>query len=133
MGGSELILVALGGGVGSLARWLAGLAVGKRWKGAFPLGTFLVNISGAFLIGFLTVFFKFDWTERFGQPANALVLTGVLGGYTTFSSMELDAGRLLDEGQTRLGMAYLFGTVALGLAAAFLGGTLASLLLRGQA
>ena len=112
-----------------MARWLIGLAVGKRWKGVFPLGNLLINVSGAFLIGFLTVLFDFEWNERFGHPLNAFVLTGILGGYTTYSSMELDTGHLLEENRARLAAVYLFGTVGLALAAAFLGGTLAALLL----
>ena len=92
----------LGGGIGSIARWLLGLVVGKRYHGSFPLATFLINISGAFLIGFLTVLFIFDWKERFGHPVNTFVLTGILGGYTTFSSLELDTTKLINGQKPRL-------------------------------
>jgi len=125
MSGSDLILAFLGGGIGSLARWLIGLVVGKRYHGTFPLATFTVNISGAFLIGFLTVLFLFDWKQRFGHPVNTIVLTGILGGYTTFSSMELDTSKLIRAQKPRLALGYLFGTAALGLMAALLGGALA--------
>jgi len=127
MSGSDLILAFLGGGIGSTARWLVGLVVGKRYHGSFPLATFLINISGAFLIGFLTVVLVFDYRERFGHPVNTFVLTGILGGYTTFSSMELDISKLIDGKKLRLAMVYQVGTVALGLGAAALGGTLALL------
>jgi len=125
MSGHELILVFVGGGVGSLARWLIGLAVGKRYDGSFPLGTFLVNISGSFLIGFLTVLFSFNWRNRFGDPINILVITGVLGGYTTFSSLELDLSTVVHRGETRLAQIYLLSSIVIGLLAAYLGGALA--------
>ena len=127
MSGSDLVLAFLGGGIGSLARWGIGEAVAARVRGPFPLGTFLINVTGAFLIGFLTVLFRFDWTERFGHPINTIVLTGVLGGYTTFSSMQFDTLRLLRSGQSRLALGYLIGTVAAGLMAAWTGGSLAGL------
>ena len=91
------------------------------------LATFLVNISGAFLIGFLTVFLVFDWKERFGHPVNAFILTGILGGYTTFSSMELDTAKLVNQQNRRLALLYSLGSVASGLVAALLGAALASL------
>jgi protein CrcB len=73
--------------VGSLLRWLTGRMLGEHFHRDFPLGTFLINVSGAFAIGYLSVLFKVGWRDRHGTALNALVLTGVLGGYTTFSSM----------------------------------------------
>lgn len=125
---SDLFLVFLGGGIGSLARWLIGLVVGKRYHGSFPLATFLINISGAFLIGFLTVLLDFDWKERFGHPVNTIVLTGILGGYTTFSSLELDTAKLINGQNPRVALVYIGSSVALGLLSAFLGGALAGLI-----
>ena len=123
----NLCLAFVGGGLGSLARWGVGLAVRERYRGPFPLGTFLINISGAFLIGFLTVLFQFDWKERFGHNLNTIVLTGVLGGYTTFSSMQLDAASLWQSRHARLAMVYLVGSILAGLVAAAIGGELAGL------
>jgi len=125
---SDIFLVFLGGGIGSLARWLAGLLVSKRYHGSFPLATFLINISGAFLIGFLTVLLVFDWKERFGHPVNAFILTGILGGYTTFSSLELDTAKLINGQNPRLALVYISGSFAAGLVAAVLGGALAGLI-----
>jgi fluoride exporter len=90
----DVMWVGLGGGLGSLLRWLTGRVIGEHYHGDFPVGTFLINVSGAFAIGYLSVLFKVDWRDRYGTALNAGVLTGVLGGYTTFSSMQLDAVKL---------------------------------------
>ena len=123
----DLFWVALGGGAGSLARWGVGLAVGQRQKGTFPIGTLLVNVSGAFVIGFLSILIHAHWRDRFGTVLTAGVLTGVLGGYTTFSSMQLDAVKLAEKGKPGGAAFYLAASVLLGLAAAALGAALARL------
>ncbi len=75
-------LVFVGGAIGSAMRWLVGLGVGEHHKGsAFPLGTLLINVSGAFMMGFLSTLFYVDWKDRHGSQLTAFVLTGVLGGY----------------------------------------------------
>jgi CrcB protein len=119
--------VGLGGGAGSLLRWWIGRVVGERYHGGFPLATFLINISGAFVIGYLTILFSVDWRDRFGTALNAGVLTGILGGYTTFSSMQMDAVKLGVSGRNGLALAYLLGSVAAGLVAAAGGAGLARL------
>jgi fluoride exporter len=121
----DVVWVGLGGGLGSVLRWWIGVIVGERYHGEFPLGTFLINVSGSFIIGYLSVLFGVDWHDRYGAALNALVLTGVLGGYTTFSSMQLDAAKL--AGKTRGGLAatYLLLSVVVGLLAAALGAALA--------
>ena len=67
----DVMWVGLGGGLGSLARWRVGLWVGERYHGDFPLGTLLINVSGAFVIAYLSILFSIDWRERFGTPLNA--------------------------------------------------------------
>ncbi|GJL70515.1 MAG: putative fluoride ion transporter CrcB 3 [Nitrospirales bacterium] len=126
MGGADLILASLGGGIGSLVRWLVGVAIGKWYGGTFPLSTFLLNISGAFLIAFFAVFLDFGWAERFGHPFNTFVLTGVLAGYTTFSALALDTTKLIHSQKASLALKYLFGTITLAFIAALLGSALAS-------
>jgi len=131
MSGADLVLTFVGGGIGSLIRWGIGEALAARLRAPFPWTTFLINVTGAFLIGFLSVFFRFEWTERFGHPINTIVLTGVLGGYTTFSSMQLDTSRLLRSGKLCSGIGYLVGTLAASLAVAWFGGKLAEVLTGG--
>jgi CrcB protein len=121
----DVMWVGLGGGLGSVLRWWIGRVVGERYHGDFPLGTFLINISGSFVIGYLSALFEVDWRDRYGTPLNAGVLTGLLGGYTTFSSMQLDAAKLTGKRRSFLAASYLLLSVAVGLLAALLGRALA--------
>ncbi|CNB31852.1 fluoride efflux transporter FluC [Yersinia intermedia] len=121
----DVMWVGFGGGIGSLLRWWIGLRVGKIYQGNFPLGTFLINISGAFVIGYLSILFSVDWRDRYGDLINAAVLTGILGGYTTFSSMQLDAAKLATAGGRAMAAGYLMISVLVGLAAAAFGAWLA--------
>ena len=119
-------LVFVGGAIGSAIRWLVGLGVGEHYKGTFPLGTFLINVSGAFLMGLLSTLFYVDWKDRYGNQLTAFVLTGVLGGYTTFSSYQLDTANLYNNGKRGWAL-YWVGSVAAGLIAAALGAITAKL------
>ena len=115
-------LVFVGGAGGSAIRWLVGIGVGERYKGiTFPLGTLLINVSGAFLMGLLSTLFIVDWKDRHGSNLTAFVLTGVLGGYTTFSSYQLDTANLYKKRARGLAAFYWIGSVAAGLVAAALG------------
>ncbi len=123
----DIVWIGLGGGLGSALRWWIGLAVDECYHGNFPLGTFLINISGTFLIGYLSVLFGVDWHNRYGHGMvlNAFVLTGVLGGYTTFSSMQLDAAKLVGKSRGGIAASYLLLSVLSGLLAGELGAALA--------
>ena len=124
-----LVAVALGGALGSMARWLlAGWvqarAVSERGALAlFPAGTLAVNLTGCLLIGVLATLFE----ERLaGDPAlRTFVLAGLLGGFTTFSSFGLETFYLLREGNLVLAFANAAGSLVLGLAAVWLGAVLA--------
>jgi CrcB protein len=91
-----IVLVALGGAVGSVARYLmaSGIQTATRWN--FPLGTVLVNILGCFLIGTLYVLLMARADPR--QDLRALLMVGVLGGFTTFSSFSLETVTLAMSG-----------------------------------
>jgi CrcB protein len=117
----DVVWVGLGGGVGSVLRWWVGLVVGERYRGDFPLGTFLINISGAFVIGYLSALFAIDWHDRYDTALKAGVLTGLLGGYTTFSTMQLDAAKLAGKKHSVLAARYLLLSVAVGTLGAGLG------------
>lgn len=124
----DVLLVGLGGGLGSLCRWAIGSAIGRRWPHSrFPLGTFVINVSGAFTIGFLATLSGLDFTDRYGPTLAAGVLTGFLGGYTTFSSMQLDAATLASKSGARDAAFYLLASVVAGGVAAALGIVLARL------
>jgi CrcB protein len=123
----DVLCVGLGGGLGSVLRWWVGRLVGEHYHGELPLGTFLINVSGTFLIGYLSVLFGVDWHDRYGHGMvrNAFVLTGILGGYTTFSSMQLDAATLSAKKRGGLATSYLLLSVAVGLLFGELGAALA--------
>ena len=108
-----LSLVALGGAIGSMLRYLAAAAIGAPW------GTALVNVLGSFAIGLLFVLLaaRTGW-----QP---LLMTGLLGGFTTFSAFSLDTLKLVQSGQALQAAAYVLGSVALSLIAVTLGVALA--------
>lgn len=118
---TDIFWVGAGGGSGSLLRWWVGKLVGERYHGHFPLGTFIINVSGAFIIGFLSTLFVIDWHDRFGSFLHAAILTRILGGYTTFSSMQLDAAKLVNTQQRILAFSYLLLSVVCGLVAAATG------------
>ena len=123
----DIVWVGLGGGLGSVLRWWIGRIIGARYRGNFPFGTFLINVSGTFLIGYLSVLFGIDWHNRYGHSMvlNSFVLTGVLGGYTTFSSMQLDAATLAAKTRGGFAASYLLCSVVAGLLAGALGAGLA--------
>ena len=112
-----LIGIAIAGAFGAVARYGVDELVGRR-TGSFPWGIFVVNITGAFLIGVavesLEPRFEDSWVR-------AAVVTGFLGAYTTFSTFSLDTYRLLDAGQTGQAALNAFGTLAAGLVAVWLG------------
>jgi len=121
----DFLWVGLGGGLGSVLRWWTGRLVVERYVGDFPLSVFVINVSGAFVIGFLSVLFEVDWRDRYGSALNAAVLTGLLGGFTTFSSMQLGAAELKAKKRGMLAVFYLLLSTAVGLLAATLGAAIA--------
>ena len=111
--------VGLGGCVGACARYALGNAVGRRFGIAFPYGTFVVNLTGAFLIGVILTLL----TERYvADPRwRLLLVVGVLGGYTTFSSFAYEAFALADRGEWLRAAVYVVGSNVLGIAACVAG------------
>jgi CrcB protein len=113
------LAVALGGAAGSLLRYWIATGLTNR-AGFIGAGTFAVNITGAFLIGLLFGLIETRWTGIPRWVGSGLGI-GVLGGYTTFSSYMWDAVRHVEEGRWFAAGLYLFGTLAVGLAAAVAG------------
>jgi fluoride exporter len=118
------LLVVVGGGTGALIRYIAASAIMTRFGGAFPLGTFVINITGSFLIGFLMTLI----TERFKLDPNwrLLLVVGFLGGYTTFSSFEWETYTAVRAGGLRTGMLNIVSSVMLGYIAVWLGSMVAN-------
>lgn len=112
------IAVGLGAAVGALARYLLDQAVTRRRSGTFPAGTWVINISGSFVLGLLA---GLATHHGLAPDAVAVVGTGVCGGYTTFSTFSYETVRLMEEGSGLVALANLAGSLAAGLAAAALG------------
>ena len=115
----QILLVAIGGAVGSVARHLVGVASLRLFGPAFPFGTLIVNLVGAFVMGIFVELLA----RRFGasNDLRLLIATGVLGGFTTFSSFALDTAVLWERGEVISSFVYVATTLVLGLAALFLG------------
>ncbi len=111
-------LVGLAGAGGALARYLLGRYVAERAGSTFPLGTLLINLSGAFVIGLL---FALVGRKLLSGAAQTVLATGFLGGYTTYSTMSWEGVQLARGGSTLRGMLYLGGSLGLGILAATLG------------
>jgi CrcB protein len=119
----KYLVVLAGAGLGGLARYMAGTWIMAKYGGRFPMGTFVINITGAFLIGVLMTLL----TERFHPHPNwrLFVVVGILGGYTTFSSFEYETYQAMRDGERWLGLVYVAGSVVLGYLAVWLGTVLA--------
>jgi fluoride exporter len=129
MNGWQLPAIFVGGGAGATARYLVGRFVGERYDGDFPLGTYLINVTGCFALGLLAALL----TTGTAHAALLLALlgTGFLGGYTTFSTYALEGVLLYLDGSHRLAVLSVLGTVAAGLAAAAAGAGVARLVTAG--
>jgi fluoride exporter len=116
----KYLLIVLGGGAGSLARYVVGAAIVTRYATRVPIaGTMTINVTGSFLIGLLMTLI----TERFGAGSylRPLLVIGFLGGYTTFSSFEWETYSAIREGGFWVGIFNVVGSVTLGYAAVWLG------------
>ena len=115
----NLLLIGLGGGLGSMARYLCQKWFMDHYAHSYPWGTFVVNITGCFLIGLL-------WGITFKSFADneswkLFLMTGLCGGFTTFSAFTLEGVGLLREQKPGLFLLYIGGSVAIGLLATYAG------------
>jgi len=112
---NPILLVASGGAIGAVLRYVA---IQQVMLHPFPLGTMLVNIVGSLVIGVLMA--KFAVQEN-TETARLFLVTGILGGFTTFSAFSWDALQLLQRGQLAQAAAYIGGSVALSMMAVGVG------------
>ncbi len=99
-----ILLIALGGAIGSVARYLMGRAVQGALHLEFPIGTFAVNVVGCLAIGVLAKFFLHSQTEL---PLRATLMIGFCGGFTTFSTFSLETFALMQGGEWGKATAYV--------------------------
>ncbi|MBC7947128.1 MAG: fluoride efflux transporter CrcB [Chitinophagaceae bacterium] len=115
----NLLLVGLGGGLGSMARYLCQRWFSIAFPNHFPWGTLVVNVSGCLLIG---IFWGIGLKQiAVNENWKLFLLTGICGGYTTFSAFTLESIGLLREERTGLFFAYILASVVVGLLATYVG------------
>jgi CrcB protein len=114
-----VVAIAAAGAIGALARYGLEGFVSRRASGAFPWGTFAVNVSGAFVLGFIFTVM----TEQFSVAPwiRGAVTIGLLGAYTTFSTLSFETYRLLEDGALGIAAANAFGSLAAGMGAVYFG------------
>ena len=115
----NILIIGLGGFLGAVVRYAIGLWIGQRWGRSFPLGTFFINVSGSFLIGFLMSLF----TDRLmlNPQWRIFLVIGFLGAYTTFSTFEYETGALVKDGEWLVASLNVMLSVFVGFAALKLG------------
>jgi CrcB protein len=120
---TRFLFVGAGGFLGAIARYGVGLLVARYWTAEFPLATFLINVSGSFVLGLFSTLAA----ERLTLDPlwRLLVATGFVGAYTTFSTFEYETHRLVETGGTGLALLNVAASVVAGYAAVLVGVRLA--------
>lgn len=103
------LLVFIGGGLGSVLRHAVNVISARQLGAGFPLGTLTVNITGSIAMGLFAGYFAFKGDAA--QSWRLFLMTGILGGYTTFSAFSLDAMLLYDRGQVGMALGYILVSV----------------------
>ena len=108
----KILSVAIGGSVGAVARYLINISPLAAVFGKFPLPTFVINITGSFLIGFLMIVFADKYVVS--ENVRMAVIVGFLGAFTTFSTFEMEVFGLVHEREFITGFLYLFLSIFVG-------------------
>ncbi|HWM81934.1 MAG TPA: fluoride efflux transporter CrcB [Pseudolabrys sp.] len=113
------LMVFIGGGIGAMVRHGLNLVTVQALGNHFPYATFFINITGSLTMGLVAGYFAFKGDAS--QHWRLFITTGILGGYTTFSTFSLDAVLLYERGETGLAALYVVGSVVLAVAGLFAG------------
>ena len=113
------LLVFVGGGLGATLRHLVNVFCTRCIGTGFPWGTFIINISGSTVMGLIEGYLALKGETS--QPWRLFLMTGILGGYTTFSAFSLDTAVLYERGELGLAAVYIVGSVVLSIAGLFAG------------
>src|ERR1700677_98810 len=113
-----ILAIAIGGGLGSVARHYAISAAASQWGQNFPYGTLIVNVIGSFVIGAIMETFALKFNPP-PQEIRAFLVTGILGGFATFSSFSFDVLKLVDTNHYLPALLYVLLSVGLSLTAVF--------------
>jgi CrcB protein len=113
------LLVFIGGGLGASLRHFINIACARCVGTDVPYGTFVINITGSTAMGLIAGYLAFKGAAS--QPWRLFVMTGILGGYTTFSAFSLDTALLYERGAVGLAVLYVLGSVVLSIAGLFAG------------
>ena len=113
------LLVFVGGGLGASLRHFINVTFARHMGTGFPWGTFIINITGSTVMGLIAGYLAFKGEAS--QPWRLFLMTGILGGYTTFSAYSLDAALLYERGELGLAALYVIGSVVLSIAGLFAG------------
>jgi len=111
------LLVFFGGGLGAALRHFINVTCVRCLGTGFPWGTFIINITGSTVMGLIAGYLAFKGEAS--QPWRLFLMTGILGGYTTFSAYSLDAALLYERGELGLAALYVIGSVVLSIAGLF--------------
>jgi fluoride exporter len=115
----NFVWVFLGGGLGSTLRYTINVVCARYLAAGFPWSTFIINVTGSTIMGLVAGYLAFKGEAS--QPWRVFLMTGVLGGYTTFSAFSLDAAMLYERGEVAIAVAYALGSVVLAIAGLFAG------------
>jgi fluoride exporter len=113
------LLVFVGGGLGASLRHFINVTLARCMGTGFPWGTFIINITGSTVMGLIAGYLAFKGEAS--QPWRLFMMTGILGGYTTFSAYSLDAALLYERGELGFAALYVIGSVVLSIAGLFAG------------
>jgi fluoride exporter len=117
----KYLVIGAGGFLGAVARYLLGNYIGSRYGVRFPYGTFVINMSGSFLVGFILTLLSRTTASQYWRY---LIPIGFIGAYTTFSTFEYETFRAVQEGQSITGLLNVALSVIVGFAAVWVGAVL---------